>query len=172
MFPTRLHIDDFIDDEQRPFEIDRWQCGRKNQRPHFVDQISFHFIGADNECSYRGGRFSERADQEIYLFNNVLFFGASQSALTSHAESMGFVDIQVNIGVVFFQRHQAGQVAFVTVHAEYAFGHDEYLFVLRGRLGNQTFQLFVIVMPVAYAAGFGESYPVDYARMDEFVGQN
>ena len=25
-------------------------------------------------------------------------------------------------------------------------------------------------MPVAYAAGFGESYPVDYARMDEFVG--
>ena len=27
-------------------------------------------------------------------------------------------------------------------------------------------------MPVAYAAGFGESYPVDYARMDEFVGQN
>ena len=101
-----------------------------------------------------------------------MFFGAAQSALTSHAESMGFVDIQVNIGVVFLQRHQAGQVAFVTVHAEYAFGHDEYRFVLRGRLGNQPFQLFVIVMPVAYAAGFGESYPVDYARMDEFVGQN
>ena len=46
-----VHIDDFIDDEQRPFEIDRRQCGRENQCPHFVDQIPFHFIGADNELS-------------------------------------------------------------------------------------------------------------------------
>lgn len=52
---------------------------------------------------------SERADQEIYLFNNVLFFGAAQSALTSHAESMGFVDIQVNIGVVFFNATKQGK---------------------------------------------------------------
>ena len=85
---------------------------------------------------------------------------------------MRLVEVEIEVGVAVFQRHEPRQVTLVAIHAEDTFSNDKQAVVLPGILGHQPLQLFVVVVTVAYAAGLGETDAVDDTRMDQLVGQD
>ena len=171
MHPTLLHVAYLVDDEEGPFQIDGGQGRGEDQGAHGVDQILFHRFGADDKGPHRSGSLAKGPYQKVNIADDTLLLGTPQSEFPPHTEGMRLVEVEVDLGISPFQGDQPGQIAFVSVHAENALGDDEYAFILVCVLGYQPFQLLVVVVPIAYAPGFGEPDAVDYTRMDQFVGQ-
>ena len=71
-----------------------------------------------------------------------------------------------------FQLCQTLQLGRVSVHAEYAFGDYDYPVAAGVLFFYQRFQLAVVLMPVAYAAGSAQADAVDETGVYQFVSQD
>ena len=117
---------------RKPFEDETcpgylcWRQGSAEyQRTHAVDQIFPDGPATDHIGTHRGERFTESADQQVYLADTILFFGYSETIFTAYTDCMGFVDIEANVRIAFLQFHQATEVRNVAIHAKDTFCYDK-----------------------------------------------
>ena len=105
------------------------------------------------QTMYAPADAAKSAYQKINLPDASGFFGTAQSLFAPCSESVCFVHVEQYVFVHLFQPYQFFQIGSISVHAENTFGDDNHLSVCRMIFGEQPFQLFQIIVPVADTFG-------------------
>ena len=109
-------------------------------RTHVVAQQVDKPAGTADEGSDAGHRLGEGVEQHIHTVHDAEVSGRAPSVGTHRAEAVGVIDQQAEVEI-FLHRHDLVQFAQVALHAEYAFGDDEYAAVLLLRQFRSVLEL-------------------------------
>src|SRR4029077_4572461 len=104
----------------------RRQCRAENKSPRVIDEILLELFRAAHKTTHAGKRLTARMDGDQNAIAQAARGDQTVSLRAYDAGGVGFVDDE--LGTVFFREgNEIGDRGAVAIHAENAFGDDEFL---------------------------------------------
>jgi len=116
--------------------VGRRQGGGKNLGARLVAHVAHHVLVVRGDKAADGGHgLAERAHDEIDLVRDAEMIGHAATAPAEHAQAMGVVQVEHDVGMVLLDGDQLVQDGQFTGHAEHALGDEKHVAVGPGGLG-------------------------------------